>query len=206
MNVRQLLQQPGIWRGRAGTPRRNSQALSTGCDALDRELPQGGWPPGALTEVLVAQEGAGELTLVLPALRELVRQKRRILLVAPPHVPYAPALEQQGIDAASILVVDAGGDGLWAAEQALRSGVCGAVLCWPRRADDRALRRLQLAAEQGRSHGFVFRPVAASRSASPAAMRIGVRPWGELELLKCRGAIVRQTRLTLPPRGSVHRP
>ena len=46
----------------------------------------------------------------------------------------------------------AGLDMLWAMEQALRSGACGAVLGWTGAADDQALRRLKLAAEEGRSH------------------------------------------------------
>lgn len=71
---------------------------------------------------------------------------------------------------------DYGKDGLWAAEQALRSGTCAAVLLWLDEADERAIRRLQLAAEQGSSWGILFRPGACARQGSPAAMRLSLKP------------------------------
>ncbi len=81
-------------------------------------------------------------------------------------------------------------DALWAAEQALRSGTCRAVLVWSEQVDSRRLRRLQLAAEEGDCLGIVFRPDAAKNRPSPAALRLriaidGGRP--QLDLLKVRG-------------------
>src|SRR5689334_19392158 len=62
-----VLRHPGIWRrGTARVPR--SDALPTGVADLDALLPGGGWPRGALSEILVAEDGLGECSLLLPAL------------------------------------------------------------------------------------------------------------------------------------------
>ena len=83
--------------------------MPTGFDALDRELPGGGWPAGALTELLVRRAGIGELQLVLPALAALSWAGKRIVWLAPPHLPYAPALAADGVDLAQLVVVRAPG-------------------------------------------------------------------------------------------------
>src|SRR5258708_38997290 len=90
-----LLDRPGIWRGDslslAGTP-----AIPCGFPGLDAELPGGGWPAGALTEILPAHEGIGELRLLGPALAGLSQLGLRLAWIAPPHLPYAPALAAAG--------------------------------------------------------------------------------------------------------------
>src|SRR5258706_16232987 len=85
-----LLDRPDIWRGdslnRAGTP-----TVACGFPELDAELPGGGWPAGALTEILPAHEGIGELRLLGPALAGLSKRGLRLVWIAPPHPPPAPA-------------------------------------------------------------------------------------------------------------------
>jgi protein ImuA len=186
-----LLRQPGIWRGdRLGATA--LPGLSTGHAALDALLPGGGWPRGALTELIVREEGIGEFSLLLPALAALSREARWIALVAPPHLPYAPALAAAGLALARLLVVRSAttADSLWAMEQALRSGACGAVLAWPAAVNERAQRRLQLAAEAGASWGLWFTPARQAASASMAALRLGLAPAPgglEIRFLKRRG-------------------
>src|SRR6478609_5334988 len=85
-----VLSHPAIWRGADCAP--EPAALPTGHGALDRALPGGGWPQGGLTEMLLAQEGIGELRLMLPALARLTHEGRAVVWIAPPHRPYAPAL------------------------------------------------------------------------------------------------------------------
>ncbi|MEJ5212054.1 MAG: translesion DNA synthesis-associated protein ImuA [Burkholderiales bacterium] len=183
-----LLQHPALWRGdqlaQVAQP-----SLASGFEALDRELPGGGWPVGALTELLHEREGIGELRLLLPALARLTGAGRWVAWVAPPHLPYAPALAAAGIDLARLLVIGAVSprDDLWAAEQALRAGSMGAVLFWPGELDARAARRLQLAAEAGGAAGFLYRPLAAATEPSPAALRIALEPPSALRILKRRG-------------------
>lgn len=192
--LEQVLRHPGVWQGRKETLA-EQETLSTGFQALDEALSGGGWVSGALMEVLLAQQGFGELSLLVPALAAVAREGRWLAWIDPPHVPYPPALRSQGIDLARVLVVRARSaeDGLWAAEQTLRSGACGAVLAWSRdaAADIRTLRRLQLAAAAGRAWGILFRPARHAVEPSPAPVRLLLEPSGSGEvvvsLLKCRG-------------------
>lgn len=186
-----LLQRPDLWRGYQG-PAVSVAVVPTGWQGLDQALPGGGWPQEGLVEILARHAGIGEVSLLLPALARLVGQGRRTAWVNPPHVPYAPALMGGGLDLSRLLVVRAAGDVFWAAEQILRSGLCGTVLAWPRErpADDRTLRRLQLAAEEGRTLGILFRSHCHADVPSPARLRLLLEPSGQglaVRLLKCRG-------------------
>ena len=127
-----------------------------------------------------------------PALARLSQAGERIVLVAPPHRPFAPAWQAAGIVLERLHVVNAAQarDALWAAEQCLRSGSCGAVLCWPKRVDDRALRRLQVAAETGQTMALAWRDMAAARNPSPAVLRVAVDAApSALRVIKCRGGV-----------------
>jgi hypothetical protein len=159
---------------------------------IDAALPGGGWPVGAIVELLSTQVGIGELRLVMPTLARMTRAERYVALVAPPYVPFAPALAQHGIDLKYLLVIDARSseDALWAFEQTLRCRSFDAALAWTAVVKDREVRRLQLAAEAGRSIGFLYRPGAAARESSPAAVRLQLQRDTQglaIEILKCRG-------------------
>ena len=65
-----LLTHPAIWRGDACAP--EPFALPSGFAALDAALPGRGWPQGALTEMLLAREGIGEIRLTLPDRKSVV--------------------------------------------------------------------------------------------------------------------------------------
>ena len=186
----EVLRHPGIWRrGNAARPKVDVEP--TGNADLDARLPGGGWPRGALSEILIQRDGIGECSLLLPALAALTQARKRVVFIAPPYIPYPPALVAAGIDLAQIVHIEAGAaDTHWTAEQCLRAGCCGAVLNWLPNADYRQLRRLQLAAETGAAIGFVFRPLSAARETSPAALRVQVTMAGDgprIEVLKCRG-------------------
>jgi hypothetical protein len=196
----ELLRHPALWRGGgAGAP----ETVSTGFRALDARLPGGGWPLATLVELLVPAAGVGEIRLLLPALRSLTaagREPRWVAWLAPPHLPYAPALADAGLDPARMLVVRprAGIDRLWAMEQALRSGACAAVLGWAGEARDAMLRRLKLAAEEGGTPAFLLRPAAHRCEATPAALRLALaaRDYGlDIEVLKSRSGPARIERL-----------
>ncbi|MBC3437116.1 translesion DNA synthesis-associated protein ImuA [Pseudomonas sp. BW16M2] len=196
-----LLDQRQVWRGRQSLAR--PQGLQpTGHASLDHRLPEGGWPAAALSELLLASPGCGELQLLWPTLARLTGEGQRVVLVAPPFIPYAPAWQAAGVDLRWLVLVDAeAADALWAAEQCLRSGSCAAVLCWPGYADDRALRRLQVAAETGDALAFACRPHQAALNPSPAALRIALdlRP-AQWRVLKCRGGLAPATPIACPGR------
>lgn len=194
----EVLRHPGIWR-RGTTTAATIDAQPTGLAELDALLPGGGWPRGALSEILIEHDGLGECSLVLPALVALTRARQRVALIAPPYIPYAPALAAAGVDLTQLVHIDAGAaDTHWTAEQCLRAGCCGAVLNWLPQADYRQLRRLQLAAETGAAIGFVFRPSSAAHQASPAALRLRVTVTEDgplIGILKCRGRVGNHTQV-----------
>jgi hypothetical protein len=115
-----VLAHPAIWRGGDCAP--EPSAMPSGFPELDAVLPGRGWPQAALTEVLLAREGIGEIRLTLPALARLQAGRRDVVWIAPPHLPYAPALAAAGLDLARLLIVRCHGvaEELWAYEQALR--------------------------------------------------------------------------------------
>ena len=189
VNLEQLKHEGVLWQGH-----RNSQAadrvLASGWPVLD-ELLGGGWPRAALTELL--SDACQGLPLLLPMLAYLSERERWLVWVGPPYVPYAPALRARGVCVERLLLVQdvSATQRLWAAEQALKSGACGAVLVWPEQIRVAQLRRLQLAAEQGDCPGVLFRSARAVNQGSPAALRLRLRPspFGiEAEMLKRRGA------------------
>ncbi len=182
---------PQVWRAnellKASLP-----AIPTGFAALDEQLSGGGWPQGALTEILLSNEGIGELRLLMPALAQLSQQQRWLAWIAPPYIPYAPALAASGVDLSRVLLIHprANKDGLWAIEQALRSGTCSAVMVWLAANDQRLQRRLQLAAEAGHCACFLFRDERTALRTSYAALRLRLEAVNEglkVHILKRRG-------------------
>lgn len=201
MSLEKLLENPRVWRGSSQSGIR--AGLASGYPQLDRCLPGGGWPLAALTEILIGQYGIGELRLLMPALAQLSTEETQvqhgeytepgwIAWIAPPFQPYAPALQQSGIDLSRVLIVRPKDDSelLWSAEQALSSGTCAAVLLWPDKLDDQASRRLQLAAEKGHSWAIAFRPLTARQQSSAAALRLELQSTEQgtrVHILKSRG-------------------
>jgi hypothetical protein len=191
-----VLENPAIWRGGDCAP--EPAAIFSGFAALDAVLPGGGWPQSALTEIVLAREGIGELRLVLPALARLQREARDIVWIAPPYLPYAPALAAAGVDLARLAIVRCGNpaEQLWAFEQALRAPECGAAFAWLGVRDDRSLRRLAVAAREGRTWGVLWRRPGQSAAATAAVpLRLALAP-GDARLavrvLKRRGGDLAQ--------------
>ena len=174
---------------------RAMDAIPTGFAALDAELPGGGWPRQGLTEILADEAGIGELGLILPVLAKLTGAGKRAVWIAPPHVPYAPALAAAGADLTALVVVapPSRRDALWASEQALRSGSCHALAAWLRKPRYAELQRLAVAAEASHAVAFLYRPLAAAADSSPACLRLALEPAGlelAVHIVKRRGALL----------------
>jgi hypothetical protein len=205
-----LLSHPAIWRGDDVAP--EPAALPTGFAALDAVLPGGGWPGNALTEVLLAREGIGELRLALPALARLTREGRQVVWIAAPYRPYAPALAAAGIALSRLALVRCRDtrEALWAFEQALRAPECGAAFAWLPERDERRLRRLALAAREGRTWGVLWRRPGVAAQAIAASLRLGLDAEdGRLavKVLKRRGGeVAHPVRLDLAVRWSTTPP
>ena len=185
-----LKSQPALWRGRDQYS--NSASVPTGFAALDNALPSQGWGIGCLTELILEQEGIGELSLLLPALQRITFEGQWAVLINPPYIPYAPALTNAGIKLDRLLIINSGNDKdtLWATEHVLRTGVFAAVIAWTNRSSVQQQRRLQLASEVGNTWATLFRPATASQTHSPAAVRIvldNIDKQLSLNIIKARG-------------------
>ena len=191
----ELINARQVWRGRAAPSPTGEQP--TGWAALDTVLPASGWPAASITEILLPADGVGELRLLFPTLARLTQGRRPVIIVAPPYWPCAMGWRQHGIALDQVYHLQANeSEVLWATEQCLRAGCCAAVLAWPHHADDRALRRLQVAADTGRSLGFVFRNARHRSSASPAPVRLELDHHQGIWIRKCRGG--------QPPAQAIH--
>lgn len=180
---------PDIWRA-SQLARSTTRCVETGFSALSNQMGGRGWPTGTLVDLLVQQPGIGEMRLLAPALASVAH--RKVVLIQPPHTPQALGLAGLGIPPAEVIWVKSksSADALWAAEQVLRSGSCGAVLFWLTHVRPESLRRLHLAAQAGETLFFTLRPIQAAQDASPSPLRLTLRPAEsgiEIGFLKRRG-------------------
>ncbi len=180
---------PSLWRA-SQLAHAVTRCIDTGQPGLSAQLPGGGWPSGSLIELLLQQQGIGELRLLGPALAKVAQ--RRIVLLQPPHPPQAQALAALGLAPSQLVWLRSASsaDALWAAEQVLRSGSCGALLFWHNHARADTLRRLHLAAQGGETLFCMLRPLAAAQDASPAPLRLALRPVAgglSIDFVKRRG-------------------
>jgi len=154
------------------------ETIATGYDALSRLLPGGGWPCGAMTEVLQPQAGQHEWGLVAPALGALQASSPGglVVLVGAPHCPFGPALSARQLNMQRLLSIHAEKNDapalLWATREALQCADVGAVIAWLPDVRSAHLRRLQIAAHTHHKLLFVFRPLAAQHESSPAPLRL----------------------------------
>lgn len=207
---------PSLWRahglgGAAGAVR------PSGFAALDAQLPGGGWPCRALTELLLPRPGLGEMRLLAPA---LVAATTTVMLFDPPALPCAQAMTQLGVDPRRLAIIQgrqglrgaamrqqpAAADVLWALENTLRSGALDVVLAWlPDRLGAQVLRRLQLAAQSHDGPVFLLRGIDVRLRPSPAPLRLALHAGAApdevvVQVLKRRGpAVNRPLLLALPP-------
>lgn len=197
---------PSLWRAHQ-LARGGAAGVASGFGALDAQLPGGGWPKRALTELMLPQAGIGELRLLAPALvgvqgmgpagpagvaaaagsaaTALADTRRPVMLFDPPARLCAQALAALGFDLDLLLVVHTrtpalpAGDSLWAMEQALKSGHVGAVVAWlPPRLSAERLRRLQLACAAHDGPAFALREWAAQHRPSASPLRLALQPAG----------------------------
>ncbi|KKI35111.1 cell division protein [Burkholderia vietnamiensis] len=190
---------PSLWRT-SHLARPSARGIDTGHAVLSAELPGSGWPASALIELLAPQPGIGELRLLAPVLARAAGKP--VMLIQPPHALQPLALAYWGIDPSGFVTLAAPrtADALWAADQALRAGTCAAVLLWQQHVRADALRRLNLAAQNGSALFFLFRPAAAACDPSPAPLRLALAPKRDgvdVTFLKRRG-LMRDAPLFVP--------
>ncbi|PIG09175.1 translesion DNA synthesis-associated protein ImuA [Comamonas sp. 26] len=203
------IQIPGVWRGTDCQLDSGQTVWPSGHAALDRELPGGGWPGNALIQVQQPVHCHAEWSLLLPALANRVHRlaglrTEHVVLVAPPYLPFAPALQAAGLDSERLCCVRPGRSTqelAWACEQALHCHDVLAVLAWLPDLSLSVQRRLQLAAaSQGRPI-WLWQGLQAESHSSPAALRLRLErrapdpaarhvPGLQLQILKRRGPLL----------------
>lgn len=196
-----------LWRGnQLGGP--VAEVVSTGFAALDAELPGGGWPCGALTEVLVRQFSVVELRLLSNVIASQTALGRSVALIGPSLTPHAPGLRHDRIDERHLvwIDVDTPRDRLWATEQLVKAGSFGAVIAWLPLVRAEQIRRLQVLAGRCKGPVFLCRPEVVAQDSSAAPLRILVRldtDWQiAVAVLKRKGVPLEQTlHLTSMPGG-----
>jgi hypothetical protein len=181
--ITKLLARHDTWRGQSQKP--SQRSISSGNDQIDLLL-KGGWPASALTELLVQRPGIGELSLLLPTIKDYCQNNHLSVWLDPPYQPYAPALAAAGIALQKVLIVQSksAAEWLWVAEQCIRNNAL--LLAWsdnkmPSYSD---LRKLQLAAADSGHAAFLFSNNKQSGNqksnrqesgSSPATLRFSVR-------------------------------
>ncbi|WP_454674309.1 translesion DNA synthesis-associated protein ImuA [Achromobacter pestifer] len=183
---------PALWRA-TQLAKGAARNLPTGHALLSAELPDGGWPLGSLIELLTPHPGIGEIRLLRPALAQL-ETRRPIALVQPPHAPHIASWMGWRLDPRQLLWVAPQKpiDTLWATEQILKNGSCGALICWLPHVRPESLRRLHLAAQASDLLFIAVRPASAAQHATPAPLRLALAPAPgglSVHLLKRRGPV-----------------
>lgn len=190
---------PSLWRA-SQLARGSARTVDCGHPALALQLPGGGWPSGALVDLMMPTPGIGEIRLLAPALAEVAQ--RGIALLQPPQTPQALAFAALGVPPSKLIWLkpQKTGDALWAAEEVLKSGAVGALLFWLNHARNDGLRRLHLAAQGSETLFFLMRPLASAQDASPAPLRLSLHPvldGLEVGFVKRKGP-ARDSKLFLP--------
>jgi protein ImuA len=175
---------------------------SLGLAGIDRVLPGGGLPRGALHELHGEPGQAAALGFAVALLGRLLAAGGHGLWIGPRDDLFGPGLAELGLPPERLLVVRARARAarLWALEEALRSPGLVAALAEVDRLSLIQSRRLQLAAETRGVCALLLRPLAAGASPSVALTRWRIAPlagkgpgralgpprW-QVELIRCRG-------------------
>jgi protein ImuA len=96
---------PALWLGYQ-LGRQADSAVASCFALLDAQLPGGGWPRRALTELLLPHTGVGEIRLLSPCLAATQQAGRLVMLFDPPENLSAWALAGLGLDVEQLLIVN----------------------------------------------------------------------------------------------------
>ncbi len=178
-------------------PVAGESVLHSGCDPLDRLLPDGGIRRGSLAEWLEGGAGSGAGTLALHYARQACCEGGVLVVVDRLRQVYPPALAAWGISLSRVIWVHPRDmrEEVWVWDQALRCPAVAAVWGEIERIDGRSFRRLQLAVEDSGGVGLLLRPWSARWQPTWADVRLLVEPRCDqrgrrlcVRLLHCRGA------------------
>jgi protein ImuA len=185
--------------------------ISSGSRAMDRLLPCGGYACGSMLELVRNQSGSGAFSLALMIAKQAMVNGKYLIVLDPYRQLYPVALPALGIPIERVIALQPNhhADAIWSMDQAFRCSAVGAVIAEVGHLEDRAARRLQLAAEQGGGLGILMRdPVSARNQPSWSDVQWMVRKstsrfasalsstqlsstqdarWFDMELMRCNG-------------------
>lgn len=193
---------PTLWRASQLAPG-GLRRLPSGYSSLDEAL-GGGWPLGALIELLPEHAGIGEVHLLCPALAGLADRRRPTLLLNPPYAPSMQCWAAWGLRPDDVVWVRTSSprDATWAATQILHYQSCAALLCWAHATAYADLLQWHRLARRGSTLVVLYRPHDTAHQDSPAELRVALRaiPGGlRASFLKYPGPIPSARDLTLYP-------
>ncbi|MFT4929180.1 MAG: protein ImuA [Phenylobacterium sp.] len=147
--------------------------VASGYTQLDHKL-NGGWPDKGIIELQSDGIGIGEIRLLFPALSQLCDKDMLYAWIAPPGRLNGQTLANAGLPLDKTLIATdvSAKESFWLAEKCLRSGCCAAVVLWCNELESTQARRLQLAAKEGNSLGFIIRPQSAVEQSLPVSIRM----------------------------------
>ncbi len=162
----------------------DDDCLSTGCDQLDQLLPGGRLRAGMLVELLAEDFGSGAGALAMHCATRMVDATQCCCVVTDRWRRfYPPAAVARGIETKDLIVVRSSdsqvmsaAEELWALDQALRCAGVGVVVAWLDKVDPRAFRRLQLAAESGKTLALLLRPARVQSLPTWSDVQLLVKP------------------------------
>ncbi len=148
----------------AGRP--TQERISSGCSAMDRHLPQGGYARGSMLELLRSGPGSGVASIGLMIARQAMVEGKYLVVVDAQRQFYPPAMKSLGIPLERVIALQPANhaDAVWGLAQVLRCPAVGAVIAEVGPLEDRVARKLQLAAEQGGGLGIFLRDARLARA------------------------------------------
>ncbi len=152
---KEILPLQGFRQSTAGT------AVNVGWGRIDNAFPNGTFPSGAVHEFLCSgsENGAASGGFIAGLIAALMQNRGACVWISCSRTMFPPALKNFGIDPDRVIFVDLQNerDVLWAMEEALKCGALSAVVGELQEISFSTSRRLQLAVEQSRVTGFIFR-------------------------------------------------
>ena len=196
--LEQLLRRKDIWRGHSQVFIRDT-GVTTGYAPLDQALKDKGWPQGGLIE-LCSPNYDCDWWLLHPGLIKSTEDGSYMVLVAPPYVPYAPALRQIGIPLEQLLVVtpNSKADLIACMVEFGQSPACRGLLAWQQgfNLSYTELRKIHLACSEQAGLYALFRHQRHIRESSPASLRLSLTLMPDnlqIQIFKQKGKLYSQT-------------
>ena len=169
------------------------EIVSTGVPALDQVLPGNGLRRGTLVEWLAGRTGTGVVALAFLAARQATLQEQSVVVCDRNQQFYAPAAIALGLKPAQLVVLQPATDAdeLWALDQSLRCPGVAVVWASLPRLREHDFRRLQLAAEEGKTLGLLRRPGKVRGHPSWSEVQFFVEPLASQANRRLRVEVVR---------------